>query len=154
MNSSFSSYHPSAVHPFLYIILVQIIPFFISPWWKIVCAARDWIHSVLNSSHTFPFSSVFILILWSLHSPLFSCIPTSQFNKGIGASLLFLVTIPRSPFSDPRIFPFKRQSTVGKCDNSLEFFPWFSRGFAFFSSLMLPFHTEFATAWCICHRLV
>ena len=32
MNSSFSSYHLGATHPFLYIILVQLILFFISSW--------------------------------------------------------------------------------------------------------------------------
>ena len=32
MNSSLSSYHPDAIHPFLRIIFVQFILFFISSW--------------------------------------------------------------------------------------------------------------------------
>ena len=65
INSSFSSYHPGAIHPFLLIILVQNILFFISSWWKTPSAASNWINSVPQiAATTFAFSSVFILLLW------------------------------------------------------------------------------------------
>ena len=54
MNSSFFSYHPGAIHPFLHVIRVQFILFFISSWCKI---ARNWIISVpQTAATTFAFS--------------------------------------------------------------------------------------------------
>ena len=40
MNSSLSSYHPGEIHPFLHIILVQLIIFFISSCCKIACVCK------------------------------------------------------------------------------------------------------------------
>ena len=58
MNSSFSSYLPGAIHPFLRIILVQFILFFKSSWCKIASRAGNWIIFVAQTATTtFAFSS-------------------------------------------------------------------------------------------------
>ena len=64
MNSYFSSFHPDAIYPFLYIIRVQLILFFISSWCKIASAERNLINSApQTAARNFAFSSVFILRL-------------------------------------------------------------------------------------------
>ena len=50
MNSYFSSFHPDAIYPFLYIIRVQLILFFISSWCKIASAERNNQFCPSNSS--------------------------------------------------------------------------------------------------------
>ena len=41
MNSSYSSYRPVEIHPFLHIVRVQFILFFKLSWWKIASLARN-----------------------------------------------------------------------------------------------------------------
>ena len=67
MNSSNSSNHPGAIHPILYIILMQFILFFKWSWCKIASAAYKLIDSApQTAAMTFAFSSLlffFILLL-------------------------------------------------------------------------------------------
>ena len=58
------------IHPFLHIVLVQFILFFISSCCKIASAAINWINSAPQAvATTFAFSSVFILLLWQGLNP-------------------------------------------------------------------------------------
>ena len=52
MNSSFSLCHLGATHPFLHIILVQFLLFFISSWCKTASAARNLLNSVPQTAAT------------------------------------------------------------------------------------------------------
>ena len=56
INSSYSSYRPGAVHPILFIGLVQFILFLLSSWCKIASAPRNRINSVQAAAMTFAVS--------------------------------------------------------------------------------------------------
>ena len=59
MNSPYSFYCPGAIHSILQIVLVQVILFFKSSWWKTASMARNWIHSAPQAAATtFAFSFV------------------------------------------------------------------------------------------------
>ena len=59
MNSSYSSYHPGAIHPVLHIFLVQLILLIKQSWCKITCAAKKLIYSSSQAAETtFASSSV------------------------------------------------------------------------------------------------
>ena len=67
MNSFYYSNRPGASHPILQIFLVQFFLFFNSTLCKIASTARNWINSVPQAeATTFAFSSVLILLLWSV----------------------------------------------------------------------------------------
>ena len=63
MNSSYSSYRPVEIHPFLHIVRVQFILFFKLSWWKISSLARN----LINSPPPPPSSSDDLCLLFCLY---------------------------------------------------------------------------------------
>ena len=87
MNSSYSSYHPGAIHPVLHIFLVQLILLIKQSWCKITCAAKKLIYSSSQAAETtFASSSVCIFFYaptGAFH--LWSWLVFSHGQEGAGA---------------------------------------------------------------------